>query len=80
MGHKRSISEKKKMKKLHRQCADRYVPGGIYYDKEKKRYVRFWRGRRSKWLKNQCNRKIRRNKKAFYKQHKKETEFWWNYD
>lgn len=46
-------------------------------------YERYWRGKRSKNIKQQCNRKLRRtNKDKIYQngEYKKATEFWWELD
>ena len=46
-------------------------------------YRRVWRGKRSKDIKKQCNRKLRHtNEEEIYQngEYKKATEFWWELD
>ena len=65
-----------------------YNCSAYYYDyswKDKTRkpyYKRLYRGKRSKYIKKDCNRRIRRNKEVLLQRGMKNryTEFWWNYD
>ena len=45
-------------------------------------YERYWRGKRSKQIKKNCNRKLRRTNNEAYQngEYKKATEFWWELD
>lgn len=45
-------------------------------------YKREYRGQRSKWLKKNCNKKLRNsNEEELFKngEYKKNSDFWWNY-
>jgi len=59
----------------------RYFPSGLWYDEERDLYIRYWRGRRSKYLKNVGNRRFRKTdiNKFIGKSnaHKKVFDFWW---
>ncbi len=72
---------RRKLKKLAAKAAG--YPAGAWYDDDKGRYVRYYRGQRSSWIKKQCNRKFRRSygmcsaKRGAYRKY---TEFWWEYD
>ena len=64
-----------------------YFPSGAYYfehwsDKTRKSYYkRYYRARRSSYIKRVCNRAIRRCKFLLQRGDKnKYTEFWWEYD
>ena len=45
-------------------------------------YRRWWRGKRSKQIKKNCNRRLRRTSQEVYQngEYKKATEFWWELD
>ena len=66
MSYHRSKEEKRRLKKKYKEIGMYYFPGGVWYDEEKNRYIRYWRsGHRSKYCKycqNQSNRKVRRTK------------------
>lgn len=64
---------------------------GAYYKEHltdttyKGRYVRAYRSKRSKYIKNQCNRKLRNSARlnnTLFKRgnYRKATEFWYEYD
>lgn len=58
---------------------EEWVTGYGWYELQKPYYQRIYRGQRSKWIKKQCNRSVRRYKGkipngGFYK---KIDEFWW---
>ena len=81
--------------KLLRMTHGQWYPSGAYYvgrdgyscnKDEAIRLKRSWRGKRSKFIKKNCNRKFRRSSKLnmIVSRHKnimhKATEFWWEYD
>lgn len=64
-----------------------YIPSGAYLytpwrDKTRKSYYkRYYRGKISHYVKNQCNRAVRRCKELLQRGMKnKYTEFWWEID
>lgn len=77
--------DKKKHIKIYNQLSNRwYYPSGVYYNENKNRYIRYWRGKRSKQLKIVSHRKFRRkhntsiNTKGNY--YRRFFDFWWEYD
>ena len=44
-------------------------------------YRKIWRGKRSKYIKKQCNDKVRRDEEELYQRgaYKKVGDFWWDY-
>lgn len=58
----------------------RYIFDGIWFNPDLNRYVKSWRGKRSKLIKRTCNKKFRKmsidigREKSQYKKH---TMFWW---
>ena len=86
--YKRDVKYKERMKKLAKVCEDRwYAPvypvgsDGHYIDSiEDMAYVkRVWRGSRSKYLKQQSNKKLRQYKGDVpnCSGYKKVFDFWW---
>lgn len=86
--YKRDVKYKERMKKLAKVCEDRwYAPvypvssDGHYIDNlEDMAYVkRVWRGSRSKYLKQQSNKKLRQYKGDVpnCSGYKKVFDFWW---
>ena len=80
MSHRRKMQEKQRWKKLAENHAG--WMGGAYYDEDKHRYIRYWasgRTHRTKYWKNQCNRKIRRQKTFEGKgnSYRRQAEFRW---
>ena len=83
---------KKRVKDLFQYSKDRWVEVKVEArdknnkwetDPEKiKCYLRTWREQRSKDIKRQCNKKLRRDKENAYQNgdYKKATEFWWELD
>lgn len=74
----RNMKYKKRLKYLAN------LPGwesGAYYSDKKKRFVRMYRGSRSKYLKHVGNKAIRRYHKGISSgsNYKKVYDFWWNY-
>ena len=77
MLHK-NVENQRRLKKLAYQHGS-YKPGTVYYSKQLGRYIKTWRGSRSKFIKSQCNKRLRRYKGELKNggQYKKATEFWW---
>lgn len=59
---------------------ERFIMSGLWFNPDLKRYVRYWRGKRSKLIKRTCNKKFRKmsidvgREKS---QYRKCTQFWW---
>ena len=82
----------KHMINLWRATHHRWISpvGGVNEDREWesndakiKYFKRFWRSKRSKEIKQQCNRKVRNsNEDVAYQngEYKKVDDFWWEYD
>jgi hypothetical protein len=79
MGYKRSKETKQRYKHLHEETM-RHYGSGVYIDPKTGRYIRYYQPRRAKWLKNQCNRAVRRYRGALNTKgaYRKVSEFWWN--
>ena len=77
MSYRRKQVERRKLKNLAKNRTG--WRGGAYYDEEKKRYIRYWIGSRSKYWKRKCNRKVRRMKNLDGKgnSYRKMTEYRW---
>ena len=76
MSYQRSRERNKRFKQLSSRS------GSAYYDENKHRFVRYYRGRRSKLLKHLCNKKYRQTglENFQHSNYKKASEFWWLYD
>lgn len=60
-----------------------WYPCGAYYDDDKERYIRTYRGQRSKYFKNVCNKKFRRSCNGYIpkgNKYRRFSEFWWEID
>lgn len=79
MSWQRSTETKRRLKKLHENTIHHYG-AGVWYDEKKGRYIRCWQPRRAQWVKNQCNRAVRRYKGTLPTKgsYRKVAEFWWN--
>lgn len=86
--YKREVKYKQKIKKLAKLCEEKWyapaypvgVDGHYIDDYENMTYVkRVWRGSRSKYLKQQSNRKLRRYKGDVpnFGGYKRVFDFWW---
>ena len=78
MSWQRSKETKRRYKKLHDDTIHCYG-AGVWYNKEKGRYIRYYQPRRAKFVKRKCNRAVRRYKgdlsaKGSYR---KVSEYWW---
>ena len=77
MGYKCSQERNRRLKKLSTKT--RGYLAGVWFDEEKNRYIRNYRGKRSPFLKRQSNKKIRRDKDNIYQKNKyrRVFDFWW---
>ena len=78
MGWKRSRDQRRKDKHIYSQTKTWYGKG-VWYDKEKGIYRRYYLPERVRYVKRKCNRAVRRYKgelgtKGTYR---KISEFWW---
>ena len=71
---KTEAKSKNKLKKIAEE--KNYCIGGVYLHNG--HYVIYDRGKRSKWLKRQSNKKLRREKDIFQRgQYRKVFDYWW---
>lgn len=82
MSHKRSQEDKRRLKKKYETVGRYRYLGGVWYNEESDRYIRYWRsGHRSKFCKycqRQSNRKVRRTKDIDnYSNYRKLFDYWW---
>ena len=72
-------SEQDVLKKL--DVRKNYIPSGVYFDVSKNRYVQFWRGSRSSYIKRACNKKLRKFQGEISNggNYKRFSEFWNEY-
>ena len=84
--HKRRVGTKKYKKRLKRKADSNKYVQGPFYDEDKKHVIVPARGSRSKWLKRQSNKKIRRQRfiegheKLRHADYRRVFDFWWNLD
>lgn len=71
MGYKRSVEDRRRMKKLYDETKTKLI-GGAFFDKSKGRIIRFSysdnpRGRESmtKYLKRQSNKRVRKSDELY---------------
>ena len=79
MNHQGSVERKRRLKKLSDLTRHNYGGGGAWYNEEKKRYIRYYRGSRSKYLKKLGNRRVRRDRTRVLNngEYRKVFDFWW---
>lgn len=55
-----------------------YMPSGVYFDSRLNRYVKVYRGSRSKYLKRVCNKRVRRYNEDIPSgnKYRRVTNFW----
>ena len=72
----RNVENQRRLKKLVRN-KKYWSPTGVYFWEG--RYVKVYRGSRSKFIKRKCNKQLRRYKGELKNggQYKKATEFWY---
>ena len=80
MGHRRSVQERLRLKKLYKQT--KYsCRGGAWYDDEKERYIRYFASNTpgyTKMLRRISNRKVRKSKEVLnHGLYKKAYDYWW---
>lgn len=75
----RNIENQKRWKKLCYKEAKYWIDTLVWYDEKLGRYVKYWRGSRSKFIKKECNSKVRRYKGVLIDggHYKKAAEFWY---
>lgn len=80
MSHKGSQERNRRLKKLSTKT--RGYLAGVWFDEEKDRYIRYYRGKRSSFLKRQSTKKIRQDKDNIYQKNKYRRifDFWWELD
>ena len=79
MGNKRKAEDKRRLRKVYVATRNSCI-AGVYYDKRKKRYVRFSSGRngRGRFYRKAGNRKVRRTKVASnHGGYRKIYDYWW---
>ena len=77
MGYRGSKERNRRLKKLSRITKGYYC--AAWYDEDKKRYVRYYRGKRSKYLKTRSNRNFRHDRTKDIQNcgYRKTFDFWW---
>lgn len=78
MSYNGSKERNKRLKRLHDQTKNAYT-SGAYFDEDKGRLVRYYRGKRSKFLKQLSSKKCRRIKLVAlqHSQYKRIFDYWW---
>ena len=81
MGWKRCQNRKHRLIKLYNNTKNSYG-SGVYYDEDKKRYIRYSFSKSSKlpkFLKKVSNKKLRHSKDTLNKgKYKKYFDYWWS--
>ena len=81
MGYKQSKERNQRLKKLYEETKHSYVKG-VYYDKHKKRLIRYSLRNKStyaRFLRKCANRTVRRNKDELmnHSTYRKQFDYWW---
>jgi len=77
MSHRRKMEEKHRLKHLYHQTQSFYETG-VYYDEDKKRYIRWYAPRRAKYYRRISNKKVRHTKYLVNgNTYKKYFDYWW---
>ena len=79
MSYKRSKESKRRLKKLYKKTKTK-LAGGVYYDTEKKRYIRYSASEfgNAKKLRTRANRKVRHMTDIQSGSgYKKAFDYWW---
>ena len=79
MSYRRSQQENQRIKKLYAQTKHKYGRG-VYYDKDKERYVRYYISKRGrgKWLRRQSNKKARKSTRLpNFCAYRRLFDYWW---
>ena len=77
MSHRRKMKEKHKLKHVYNQTKSFYGVGA-YYDKDKKRYMRWYAPRIGKFYRRISNKKVRHAKYLTNgNSYRKYFDYWW---
>lgn len=78
MGYRQSRERKRRLKRMYENRNNSGV-SGVWFDEDRNRYIRVYRPSSSKWLKKQCNRRVRRTALEPIKngQYKKIMDYWY---
>lgn len=77
MGYFDSKERARRLENLQKETSHNCV-GGAYYDERKGRIVRYYRGKRSKYLKQLSSKKCRHSDATLQNsQYKKVFDYWW---
>ena len=84
MGYKQSRERNRRIKKLYEQTRTSYARGA-YYDKKKKRIIRYHMRQNSnvpRFYRKQANRAVRREKGDILNHggYRKQYDYWWELD
>jgi len=80
MGYHESRERNRRLKKLHDETENQYYVG-VYYDEDKKRYIKYSPNKRAgytKCIRKIANRKVRRSKDLLrHGTYRKLYDYWW---
>ena len=77
MSHRRKMGDIKKAKQTFARAGHR----AIWYNEEKRRWIRFYKSKRAKYLRNLSNRKVRRTKDIPNGgSYRRTFDYWWELD
>ena len=78
MGYFGCKERNKRLKRIYNNTKHSYA-SGVWFDDDKNRFIRYYRGKRSKYLKKLSNRKFRhmKNESLQNSQYKKVFDYWW---
>ena len=77
MSHRRKMKEKHKLKHVYNQTKSFYGVG-VYYDEDKKRYMRWYAPRIGKFYRRISNKKVRHAKYLINgNSYRKYFDYWW---
>lgn len=79
MGYHGSRERNRRLKRLYSQSKNTYAASGAYFDEDKDRIVRYYRGKHSKVLKQLSSKKCRRIRLMAlqHSQYKRIFDYWW---
>ena len=80
MSYRRKREDERRLKRLYDKTKHHYG-AGVYFDKDKNRYIRYYASKRSgntKYLKRQSNKRVRRSQSSMrHGQYKRLFDYWW---
>lgn len=77
MSHRRKIGDDRRLRRTYRATRHSCI-SGVYYDRRKYRLIRFYQGKRAKYLRRCSNKKVRRTKETYQRgQYRKVFDYWW---